>query len=288
MIKIRVGGVPEHFNLPWHLAIENGHFEREGLDVTWTDYKGGTGVMAKALEENEQDVCLVLTEGIVAHIANGGKAKIISKYINTPLIWGIFTGANNIMRYYGEIYNKKYAISRKGSGSHLMPMVDAFSKGFKIEENQFHIVQNLDGALESLSKIETDVFYWEKFTTKPYVDNGKLRLLGEYVTPWPCFMIAASEKMIAENIEALQKMLQVIYFVNHQFMHSLFAIEMVSERYRLKIEDVRQWFHNTEWATNNNVTEKLLNNVQFTLKQTGIIEQEKKLDELIYPMNLRK
>lgn len=282
MIKIRVGGVPEHFNLPWHLAIENGHFEREGIEVVWTDYKGGTGVMAKALEDDEQDVCLVLTEGIVANIANGGRAKILSQYINTPLIWGIFTGKNNLIRYYGEIYDKRYAISRKGSGSHLMPMVDAFGKGFKIEENQFNIVQNLDGALESLSKIETDVFYWEKFTTKPYVDKGILRLLGEYVTPWPCFMIAASEKMIAENSEALQKMLQVIYFVNYQFMHSLFSIEMVSEKYRLPLEDVRQWFHNTEWATNAVVTEKLLSNVQFTLMQTEIIANKIAFEKLVH------
>lgn len=288
MIKIRVGGVPEHFNLPWHLAIENGHFEREGLEVVWTDYKGGTGVMAKALEDDEQDVCLVLTEGIVSHIVKGGKAKIISKYINTPLIWGVHTGKNNPIKYYGEIYDKKYAISRYGSGSHLMPMVDAFSKGFHLQENQMVVVQNLDGALESLGANETDAFYWEKFTTKPYVDRGLLRLLGEYITPWPCFMIAASNKMIEENTEALKKMLQVIYFVNQQFMRSVFSIEMVSQRYGISLEDARQWFHNTEWAVNSNITEKMLSNVQFTLKQTGIIQNEKTIEELIFRMNLKR
>jgi sulfonate transport system substrate-binding protein len=280
MIKIRVGGVPEHFNLPWHLAIENGHFEREGLEVTWTDYKGGTGIMAKALEDDEQDVCLVLTEGIVAHIAKGGKAKIISKYTNTPLIWGVHTGKYNPIKYYGEIYDKKYAISRPGSGSHLMPMVDAFSKGFKLNESQMVVVQNLDGALESLGKNETDAFYWEKFTTKPYVDKGMLRFLGEYITPWPCFMIAASEKMIANHSEELKKMLQVIYFVNQQFMRSVFSVEMVSDRYGISVDDARQWFHNTEWATNTRVTEKMLDNVQFTLMQTGIIQSRKAFEDI--------
>ena len=43
---IRVGGVPEHFNYPWHLAKERGLF-RSGTDelsVEWRDCKGGTGL----------------------------------------------------------------------------------------------------------------------------------------------------------------------------------------------------------------------------------------------------
>lgn len=31
--KIVVCGVPEHFNLPWHLAIENGLFAKHGVLV---------------------------------------------------------------------------------------------------------------------------------------------------------------------------------------------------------------------------------------------------------------
>ena len=56
LTKIRVGGVPEHFNLPWHLAMENGLFEKEGIEVEWTVFKGGTGQMTKALRNDEIDV----------------------------------------------------------------------------------------------------------------------------------------------------------------------------------------------------------------------------------------
>ena len=31
-MKVRVGGVPEHFNLAWHLAIEQGHFANKGIE----------------------------------------------------------------------------------------------------------------------------------------------------------------------------------------------------------------------------------------------------------------
>lgn len=281
MKKIRVGGVPEHFNLPWHLAIENNLFKSHGIEVKWTDFKGGTGAMTNALREDEIDVCILLTEGIVADIAKGNPSKIVGKYLNTPLIWGVFTGVDNPMKNYGEIYNNIYAISRYGSGSHLMPIVDANAKGVKLKEEQFKVIKNLDGALESLSNLETDTFYWEKYTTKPYVDKGILKSLGDYVTPWPCFMITASNAIINSNREELKKMLDVIYFTNKQFMTSLNSIEEVSKRYNQKFEDVEQWFHSTEWSTNNHISEKMLKNVVYTLNYAGIINEKLTKKDLV-------
>ena len=31
--KLRVAGVPEHFNFPWHMARERGLFAEEGVEV---------------------------------------------------------------------------------------------------------------------------------------------------------------------------------------------------------------------------------------------------------------
>ncbi len=274
MDVLRIGGVPEHFNLPWHLGIENKIFENAGIQVEWTTFKGGTGQMTKALRNDEIDVCVVLTEGIVADIIKGNPSKIISKYLNTPLIWGVFSGTHNPINYYGEVYDKKYAISRFGSGSHLMPIVDALYKNKTIQQEQFEIIKNLEGALESLKNNETDVFYWEKYTTKPYVDKGLLKCLGEFVTPWPCFMLAATDKAIANKKEALQKMLKALYFITKQFMTAVDSIDEVSKRYEQKLEDVENWFHSTEWSTNDDVSHKMLQSVIYTLKQSNIIDEK--------------
>ncbi|MCD8529157.1 MAG: hypothetical protein LRY27_04190, partial [Chitinophagales bacterium] len=206
------------------------------------------------------------------------------KYLNTPLIWGVFSGANNPLEYYGQIYDKKYAISRFGSGSHLMPVVDALFKGKKLEDNQFVLVKNLDGALASLSKNETDVFYWEKYTTKPYVDKGILKCLGEFVTPWPCFMLAATDKAITEKHDALKDMLRVIHFVCKQFMTSLNQVEIIAERYGQKEEDVINWFHATEWSTHDEISRKMIDNVIFTLNKSGIINKSVEADSLCFKL----
>ena len=90
--KIRIGGVAEHFNLPIHLAIESGAFESAGIEINWTDFLGGTGQMTKALRNDEVDVCIVLSEGIIADIIKGNPSKLISVYVKTPLCWGVHTG----------------------------------------------------------------------------------------------------------------------------------------------------------------------------------------------------
>lgn len=282
LTKIRVGGVPEHFNLPIHLAIEEGDFLEQGIEVEWITYKGGTGAMTKALENNECDVCIMLTEGTISAIVNGNPSKIVSGYVKSPLIWGIHTGNDSTLTSHHEIYDKMYAISRIGSGSHLMPKVDALVNGKSLNEDQFTIIKNLDGAITSLEKGETDVFYWEKYTTKPYVTKGLLKRIGEFVTPWPCFIISATDKLIDANPELLNRLLKVIHNKCALFMKNPKAIEMVSERYGITMKDAGRWFHATEWTVDSWVTDKMLSSVLYTLKDAGIMPEHASADNLIW------
>jgi len=58
MKKVQIIGVPEHFNLPWHLAIEEGAFKERGIDLTWTDIPEGTGKMCQMLQDEETDLAI--------------------------------------------------------------------------------------------------------------------------------------------------------------------------------------------------------------------------------------
>ncbi|MFT5822447.1 MAG: sulfonate transport system substrate-binding protein [Crocinitomix sp.] len=281
-VKIRLGGVPEHFNLPIHLAKERGVFSSRGVDLEWTDFGGGTGQMTKALRNDEIDACILLTEGMITDIIKGNPSRIISEYVTTPLTWGIHTGVNNTLMNYRDIFGKQYAISRFGSGSHLMAIVDADSKGYKIKEEQFSIIKNIDGALPSLDQLETDVFYWEKYTTKPFVDAGKLRKIGEYNTPWPCFVIAATEKVLKAHPDTIVRMLRTIHDECDKFMHDYSMIKLVSERYDQKIKDVERWYNSTEWAIHGWVGEKMMKSVIYHLQTANIIGEDEEIPDLVW------
>ena len=191
MKTIKIAGVPEHFNLPWHLCIENGEFEVENIDLQWIDVPEGTGKMCQMLRNGETDIAIILTEGILKDIVAGNESSIIQMYVESPLIWGIHVDTNSNFHNVSDLENKKAAISRLGSGSHLMSIVNAKNQNWYTENLQFEIVNTIDGAVEALTNGKADYFMWERFMTKPLVDKGIFRKIADCPTPWPCFVIAA-------------------------------------------------------------------------------------------------
>lgn len=281
-VRIRLGGVPEHFNLPVHEAIESGAFAARGVDLEWQTFAGGTGQMTRALRAGEADACILLTEGGIADRIAGAPIRIISSYVLSPLTWGIHTGADSPLQHHAEIYSKRYAISRFGSGSHLMAIVDADSNAHRLEQDQFVKVGNLDGALESLAAGETEVFYWEKYTTKPYVDAGQLRRIGEFLTPWPCFVVAATEDILERAPTAIIRMLRTMHDACDRFMVDADAPRRVAERYGLQTKDAEAWYHRTEWAIHGWVSDKMMASVVYHLKEAGILDHDQSIPPLVW------
>ena len=281
-IPIRIGGVPEHFNLPIHQINENGTLAKNGISIDWKDFWGGTGQMTKALRNDEVDICILLTEGIITDIIKGNPSKIISEYVITPLTWGIHTGLENPLQKKDFIFDKQHAISRFGSGSHLISIVNANSKQQSLKPEQFTIINDINGAIKSLNALETDVFYWEKYTTKPYVDSGQIRRIDEYLTPWPCFVIAATDKILDQAPEQVDLLLDLIQESCQAFMQDNSVIPVVAQRYGQQLQDIERWYHSTEWATNSWVSDKMIKSVIYHLESAAIIEKGQQIPELIW------
>ena len=75
MKNVKIGGVPEHFNLAWYLTLRNGEYKEKGINLRWKDYHGGTGQMCKALRDKEIDMAVILTEGVIRDIIDGNECK---------------------------------------------------------------------------------------------------------------------------------------------------------------------------------------------------------------------
>ena len=106
MTTVRIGGVPEHFNLPWHLALEEGLFEKEGIALQWIDFPDGTGAMNRALKAGELDLAIPLTGGIIKGIAQGTPAKILQLYVSSPLLWGVHVAADSDLHTIDQLQGK--------------------------------------------------------------------------------------------------------------------------------------------------------------------------------------
>ncbi len=273
MKTVKIIGVPEHFNLPWHLAIEENAFKDRGINLEWTDIPEGTGRMCQMLADNETDIAIILTEGLVKIITAGTKAKIVKEYIATPLLWGIHVGANSKYQTIDDLINTKAAISRFGSGSHLMAYVNAQNEGWDTSKLQFEIINNLDGAVAGLTNGTADYFMWEHFTTKPLVDNGTFRRVADCPTPWPCFVIAATDSFIAENSGTLQHILEVINMYTEEFKNIPSIDRTLANRYEQKLDDIQKWLSKTRWSQSQ-LNTKTLEKVQDTLLSLDLIDKK--------------
>ncbi|MFV8367546.1 substrate-binding domain-containing protein [Flavobacterium sp. XS1P27] len=280
MKTIKIAGVPEHFNLPWHLAIENGDFEKENIDLQWTDVPEGTGKMCQMLREGETDIAVILTEGIVKDIVSGNPSKIVQVYVKSPLIWGIHVAASSNYKTLADLENKKVAISRLGSGSQLMAYVNADNQGWETDNLEFEIVNTIDGAVEALTKGTADYFMWERFMTKPLVDKGVFRRIADCPTPWPCFVIAVREEVLENNPVLISKILAIINQTTEDFKDIPSIDKTLASNYRQKIEDIQEWLSLTQWSQKPLSTE-MLNKVQNQLFQLKIIDKKGTFEDIV-------
>lgn len=273
MKNIRIAGVPEHFNLPWHLCIESGEFEEVGLDVQWTDVPEGTGKMCQMLRNNETDLAIILTEGIVKDITDGNASSIVQQYVQSPLIWGIHVDKNAPYSTVSDLENTKVAISRPGSGSHLMAVVNAEKQNWNTSNLDFEIVNNVDGAIDALSTGKAAYFMWEKFTTKPLVDNGIFKRIGECPTPWPCFVIAVRNEFLANNKTIVEQILDIINTTTEEFKYIPSIDRNLAERYGQKLEDIQLWLSKTQWSQKQ-LDEKTFKVIQNQLFKLNLIKNK--------------
>lgn len=280
MKTVRIGGVPEHFNYAWYIGLKKNAFKAQGIDLRWVDCPGGTGQMTEALKQNSIDMAIVLTEGIIKAISDGISSKIVQTFVKSPLIWGVHVANGSNYTKASELKNTQAAISRMGSGSHLMAYLQAQKLGWNTtRELHFKIIKNLEGGVKALRESEADYFLWEKYTTKPLVDSGVFRRIGECPTPWPCFVIAATDSFIENETFKLKSILETINPITKEFKNIADIDTILSKRYGQKREDVQAWLAQTEWSQKN-IQKETLENVQNKLLELKLISQKLDINQL--------
>mgnify|MGYP000862339208 CR=1 FL=1 len=269
LTRIRVAGVPEHFNLPWHLGLERRAFVRAGIEVKWRTVPEGTGAMCQLLRTCEVDVAMLVTEGAVRDILHGNPSRIIAAYVDTPLTWGVHVGVGQSITGPEGLQGVGYAISKPNSGSHLAALAYTRNLGRAVQEQELEVVNDLNGALARLAKPRPVAFLWEKYTTQPQVDAGKLRRVDEHRSAWPAFMLVATETILAEHPKEVERLLKVIRDQASGLMSKKTAPDMVAHRYSMSLPDAQAWFDTVRWNVGAPVEPAMLQAVAGELAAAG-------------------
>lgn len=277
---LNIGGVPEHFNIPFRKGIDEGIFSTKNIELHWKDYKGGTGDLVKALESHQIDVGVLLTEGALKASLERKSFKIIQIYVNSPLTWGVYAGAKSTWTSTNDVSNPSFCISRPGSGSQLMAYLLCKREGWNTQNIPFVEIGNFSGALKRFNENPDHLFLWERFMTKPYVDSGTLKKLGEIPTPWPSFCIVANNEIIEENRAALIEILSTISTYTYKFkQNTLESIDYISSYFDFSISDMKEWIVGTDWNYYLDRPELKLNGVLNFLIEMNLVNLQSKLVE---------
>lgn len=281
-MSIKIGGVPEHYNAPFHTALA-AYADPENFEFAWTDFPSGTGAMIDALSAGEIDLAVLLTEGIVKRIIEKNDMRIVGTFTNNPLPWGVHVRAGA----FGDLidFNKKvgelvFGISRLGSGSHLMALVHAKSIG--VAAPQFRVVNTMAGAAEAMTKGEIDAFLWDVTTADVHAKAGVWKCIGTLAGSWPAFVFAVRADA---STSALHAMVRFLHQVRHHGMilkdEPEFTTSFLQERYRISAEQATQFLASVSWNSSPTVSQAALERAAAALTEAAIVSGSQPVEEMI-------
>ncbi|KAF2111283.1 hypothetical protein BDV96DRAFT_499792 [Lophiotrema nucula] len=300
---LRIGFVPEHFSTPLEFAKKH-----HNLDATLLPYPSGTGHMVTALQSNEIDIGVGLTEGWIAALGKAQSSqkdagfKVVGTYVETPLCWAISTGARrDELTGVHDLRGKKVGVSRIGSGSYVMSYVLADQQAW-LDPNAadpLFPVEPLNTFLnlrEGVNNGTADFFMWEHFTSKRYYDNGEIKKIGEIYTPWSSWKIVAKHDLINPRNwssgphaatkalkEELDDVLQKINKgVKHFEENQEEAVHYISTKLDYSEEDAREWLKTVRFAHDvRGVDKSVVDKTVTTLQKAGVLEDKLDHDAMI-------
>ncbi|KAF7763532.1 hypothetical protein Agabi119p4_8069 [Agaricus bisporus var. burnettii] len=269
---LRIGYVREHFCSPLL------QFAEEDAEKTFTlvECPSGTGQLISRLTNDEIDVAIALTDPLITGIANGSKAyKLVGSYTTTPLNWAVITGVKSPYHKIEDLKDTKIGISRFGSGSYTMAYVLALQNGWSTKDMQFQVNNDIRGLIESVNDGSTSAFLWEHFTTKPFVDAGQCRFIGNIPTPWEAWLIAAHpERVQTEALKTfLQELSNYVQAFDSQESREKKNIDFIKAKFGYPEEDIIAWQKIVGYPkVCHEVSESTVLNTLSVLEKAGVVK----------------
>lgn len=217
-------------------------------------------------------------------------------YVESPLCWGISTGAGRKdANSVGDLKGKKVGVSRVGSGSYVMAFVLAGREGWLKAQGEtgtaaaaapfdVKVIGDFAALRAAVKEGAADFFMWEHFTTKHYWDTpDELKRLGEIYTPWPSWMIAARTSLITDTASESHQLVRTLaervdegvrYFEGHREE----AVGMIAGSMGYSHEDAEAWmegvrFKKGVWGVEGGVVEETVK----VLREAGVLKGEEGL-----------
>ena len=268
MKTFRIGGVPEHYNAPFHTALSV--FEDPEYEYEWVNYPSGTGALLESVLCGELDSAVVLAEGAVSRIINKGDVEIVGTFVSSPLVWGVHVSLNSHFTSVSDISKNdspnpvRIGISRFGSGSHIMAEIM-----MEQHEKTYVVINTMSGAAEAMQAGLIDVFLWDIPTAACHSNVWKC--VGTVCGEWPAFVFVQAKQATHSPDILIRLMTQVR---NHAILlkeEEEFAIQFLCDKFRITQNQSAQFLKSVAWTSSPSVSRSALQRVMHALSQAKVI-----------------
>ncbi|KAF9223759.1 periplasmic binding protein-like II [Gyrodon lividus] len=272
-MSLRVGYVREHFCSP---LLQFAAVDQEKT-FTLVECPSGTGQLISHLTNDEIDIAIALTDPLIAGIANGSQAyKLVGSYVTSPLRWAVITGHRDSQyKKISDLQGTTLGISRNGSGSQTMAYVMALQQGWSTDDLKFQINNDIRGLINSVNDGSTSAFMWEWFTTKPFVDAGECRFVGDVPTPWPSWLIAAHPtRAPASDLSGfLNSLSGYVRSFSSAEKRAGPSVEFIKEKFGYPEEDVKDWIYTVAYPEDcTEIPSHVITDTLAVLEKAGVVK----------------
>jgi hypothetical protein len=116
--------------------------------------------------------------------------------------------------------------------------------------------------------------------TRPYVNDGQVKGVGEFSAPWSSFLIVVGQHAMREKQDAVKQMLEIMNGECITFKQDMHSAIHLSKRFDMSIPEARHWLQNTQWNYNFDVSLTSLENAKSALVSVNKCNPDLELREL--------
>lgn len=294
LTKVKVAEVTHSvFYAPQYVAMEQGYFEDEGLDIQLILTSGADNVMAAVLSK-DADIGLSGSEATI-YVYNKGEKDYIKTFAQLTQKDGSFLiSRKNIKNFKIEDLKGKYVIGGRQGGMPEMTLEYALKQNNIDPKKDLTIDTSIDFASMAGAFIGGTgdfVALFEPLATK-IVNEGygyKVKQLGTLTDNVPYTAYNARISYIKNNKETIEKFDKAIQrgldFVNNNSSDKIAKVIM-SQFPDTSYNDIQNaidsYKQNNTWPQDTTFTEKSFNHLQDIVIEAGFLDKKVSYKDLIY------
>ncbi|KAG6908672.1 hypothetical protein DXG01_003686 [Tephrocybe rancida] len=137
---------------------------------------------------------------------------------------------------------------------------------------------DINGLMDSVNDGSTSAFMWEWFTTKPFVDAGKVKFIGSVPTPWPSWLIAAHPSPTRAPVDAIRVFLEGLTTYVRDFnspkSRESANVQFIETHFGYPAEDIKAWLQTVAYPESClQIPEKVITDtLSSVLEKAGVVK----------------